>query len=198
MSAAESTAGAISLPTLGPINIPQHSVQTREYFVTVDSSDRDRTVWPTTSQYQVKMQPAHTFQGATIDRSFRNVESIEVVNAIFPNRNNVTDSMYLFLTIPEIDGVYEATSTTGNRALAKLVPERLIGNFVQCSFANEPRPRRIYPFEGARIDQLTIEFRTNNGALFSFGADTSPGSPPTPALQTSVTFRIVVRDRLIK
>lgn len=191
-------AGAINLPALGPVVIPQHGVTTREYFVTVDSSDRDRTVWPSTSRFQVKMQPDPAFAGATVERAFRNVESIEVVDAIFPNTNSVVDTRYLFLVVPEVDGVYEATSATGSRSLAKLVPKRLLGSFVQCDFGSDPRPRRVFPFEGARIDQLTLEFRTNSGTLFSFGADTSPGSPPNPLLQTTVTFRIVVRDRLIR
>jgi hypothetical protein len=174
-----------------------HAPCYREYYVTVDSANRDRTIWTSTSQYEVKMQPSSGFQGATIDRAFKNVYSVEVINAIFPNQNNVLDEMYLYLCVPELNGLYESTNDVGNKALAQLVPDKVIGSFVYSVYDTEKHPRRYFPVEGARIDRMTIEFRKRDGALFNFGADTGSGSPVLPLLQTSVTFRVVVRDKII-
>lgn len=169
----------------------------REYFVTVDSANRDRNIWRNTNQYEVKMQPDGSFQGATIDRAFKNVRSIEVINAIFPNANNVVNEMYIYLCIPEIDGVLESTNKIGNTALAQLVPHRVVGSFVYCMFNKDTHPKRYFPVEGVRIDRITVEFRKRDGTLFDFGLDNPVGLPIANIVQTSVTFKIVVRDKVI-
>lgn len=171
--------------------------QYREYFVTIDSADRDRNVWRNTNQYEVKMQPSNTFQGATIDRAFKNVVSIEVINVIFPNTNNVVNEMYLYLCIPELDGLFESTNNIGNKALAQLLPHTVVGSFIYSIFDKEYHPRRYFPVEGVRIDRLTLEFRKRDGTLFDFGTDNVPSLAPIPILQTSATFKIVVRDNII-
>ena len=173
----------------------QDKVQYREYYVTIDSLNRDRTLWPDSGNFQVKMQPEHSFNGATINRAFKNVRSIEVMNVVYPNVNNVTDQMYLFLCFPEIEGVFESTNYIGNKALAKLIPSTLVGNYISIHFDKGERPKRYYPFHGVRIDKLTIQFRKNNGELFVFGPDN--GQNPNPLLQTSITLRIIVRDKVI-
>lgn len=178
-----------------PRPIPQsiNEYELKEYFITLDSRDRDRTAWPSSSQFQVKMQPENTFNGAMLGRAFKNVRSIEVVTTQYPNTLNVLDQMYLYLCFPEIDGVYESTNITGNKALAKLVATSLIGNYVYIEYPHQNRPRRLFPGKGARIDRLTPEFRTYNGALFNFGTDTIPPNACDPKLQTSITLRIIVQ-----
>ena len=167
----------------------------REYYVTIDSNDRDRTIWADSGNFQVKMQPENTFQGATINRAFKNVRSIEVMNVIYPNVNKVTDEMYIFLCFPEIEGVFESTNYIGNKAIAKLIPSTLVGNYISIHFDKSERPKRYFPFHGVRIDKLTVEFRKNNGDLFVFGPDNK--DTPNRLLQTSITLRIIVRDKVI-
>jgi len=178
-----------------PRPVPQKikDYELKEYFITLDSRDRDRTVWPSASQYQVKMQPEDTFQGATLGRAFKNVRSIEVMTVQYPNTLSVLDQMYLFLCFPEVDGVYEATNVTGNKALAKLVATSLIGNYVYIEFPHQNRPRRLFPGKGARLDKLTPEFRTFDGSIFNFGTDTVPPLACDPKLQTSITLRVIVQ-----
>jgi hypothetical protein len=173
----------------------QDKVQYREYYVTIDSTDRNRSLWPDSGNFQVKMQPEDNYTGATINRAFKNVRSIEVMNVIYPNTNKVTDQMYLYLCFPEIDGVFEATNYIGNKALAKLIPSTLVGNYISIHFDKGERPKRYYPFHGVRIDKLTIQFRKNNGELFVFGPDNEQN--PNPLLQTSITLRIIIRDKVI-
>lgn len=173
----------------------QDRIQYREYYITIDSTDRNRSLWPDSGSFQVKMQPEDNYSGATINRAFKNVRSIEVMNVIYPNVNNVTDQMYLYLCFPEVDGVFESTNYIGNKALAKLIPSTLVGNYISIHFDKGERPKRYYPFHGVRIDKLTIQFRKNNGEIFVFGPDN--GQNPNPLLQTSITLRIIVRDKVI-
>ena len=169
----------------------------REYYVTVDSTDRDRTVWNSSSRFQIKMEPSPTFQGATLSRAFKNVKSVDIINVVYPNTNNVVNEMYLDLCVPELEGTIETTANFGKSAIAQLLPTKVVGNFVYSIYHEDVHPKKYYPVEGMRIDKLTLEFRKKDGSLFDFGTDTLPGTAPNKLLQTSATFRIVVRDRLI-
>ncbi len=171
---------------------------TREYIVNIDSRDRNRTRWTATNNFEVKMNADPSFDGANIQRSFKNVEMIEVLDVIIPNTNSVTNEMYLYLCFPELDSTIESTNKTGySGAIAKLIPDKLIGNHIYIDFKHSIRPRKCFPFKGNRIDKLTVEFRKQDGSLFDFGADTAAGNPVNPLVQTSITLRIVVREKLI-
>jgi len=169
------------------------SVNTKSYYISIDSRDRNRAVWPSSSQYEVKLDAPPNYTGAQIPRSFRNIISVELVNSIFPNKNNVLNEMYLFLNIPEIDGVLETTDS-GRRYFAKIIPGSIVGEYIHSYQDPIEHAIKIFPFRGARLDKLTIEFRNSRGELFSFGADTSVGSANNPLLQTSLTFKITVEE----
>jgi hypothetical protein len=169
-----------------------------EYYVSIDSRDRNRTQWPASSRFEVRFEPDKSFSGATIHRAFRNVESIEVVEVVYPNTNNVLDQMYLMLSIPEIDGNIECSYGSINRPLAKLVPSYSIGNYIVCKFPDDDaRPRKKFQSPGARIDKMTFELRSYDNSIFSFGTDTSSPTPPNPLLQVSVTLKIIVNQPYI-
>jgi len=57
----------------------------RTYYVNIDSSDRDRKTWPNSGNFEVKFQPDSTFSGATVNRAFKNVVTVEVMDVMFPN-----------------------------------------------------------------------------------------------------------------
>ena len=62
--------------------MPEDNVIEREYYVNIDSTDRDRTLWADSGNFEVKMQPDGQFKGTTINRSFKNVKSKPIPNAI--------------------------------------------------------------------------------------------------------------------
>lgn len=57
---------------------------TNSYIITIDSSDRDRTAWTSSSRFEVKFDPVQEYNGAGIQKSFRNILSIELVDFIHP------------------------------------------------------------------------------------------------------------------
>lgn len=175
-----------------PIPPPQKEYELKEYFVTIDSRDRDRTLWPNANQFQVKMEPDASYKGATLNRAFKNIRSVEVLSVQFPNTKDVLDQMYIYLCFPEIDGIYEATHLTGSKALAKLVPTMALGNYIYIDFKDKP-PRRLFPSQGVRLDRLTPAFRSYDGTLFDFGNDHPYPNAFNPKLQTSITLRIIVQ-----
>ena len=169
----------------------------KEYFVTIDSRDRDRRSWPLSSHFEVKCEPPDNFTGASLNRKFLNVRCIELVSAIFPNTNDVLNEMYLYLTIPEIDGSFEATNLEGMKAFAKLIPGCVHGNYVHAKVEEYDRPRKVFKTQGVRLDKLTIQFKKWNGKIFDFGQDNANPSPPLNLVQTSVTLKITAVEPYI-
>jgi hypothetical protein len=167
---------------------------TKSYYISVDSRHRDRTRWPSSNRFEVRMDAQPGFAGAQIARGFKNVTRIELVNVIFPNTNSVLSEMYLFLSIPEIEGGMDTTNV-GQRYFAKIVPGSVIGYYIQSHSDPLERPAKDFLFRGARLDKLTLELRTSHGELFDFGTDThSANVAPNPLLQTSYTFKITVEE----
>jgi hypothetical protein len=172
------------------------NVQTaiKTYYINVDSRDRDRTAWSSSNRFEVQFNPNSGYNGAQIVSNYKNIISIELVNVIYPNTNNVLNQQYLYLNIPEITGMIDTTSG-GRRYFAKLIPSNMSGQFVYNNDLVE-RTKRMYPFADSRLHKLTLEFRKPNGDLFDFGTDTLPPNEVNPLLQTSVMFKIVVKETL--
>lgn len=182
----------------------ENKYQFRTYYVNIDSNDRNRVIWPDSGNFEVRFDGGGGgYVGANVSRAFKNVYSVELVDAVYPNVNSVANNMYLFICCPELSdgiGMMESTNNGTSKILAKLLPANILGSFVQTLY-NEPEITKIvFPTEGKRLDKMTIEYRTNTGALFQFcgtaGAN-DPASATVPTLQTSLTLRIVVRDRII-
>lgn len=173
---------------------PSKKVEKREYFVTIDSRDRDRNMWPSSSYFEVKCQGPNGFRGANLPTKFLNVRCIELISAIYPNTNDVLNEMYLYLTVPEIDGTFEATNLEGMKAIAKLVPHKIHGSFIHANMDDYHNPRKVYKFPGVRIDRLTIQFKKWNGNIFDFGTDNPPSTAPLNTVQTTVTFKITTLE----
>jgi hypothetical protein len=166
---------------------------TRTYYASIDSRHRDRGTWPSTAEYEVKLDPAPGFTGAQLQRSFKNVVSVELIDASFPNSVDVMQYGYIYLRIREIDGIYE-TTCKGNRFFAKLFPRNVVGNFVYNYQTDGEIGKKEFLVRGTRFDRLTVEFITPDGNLVDFGTDNGPS--PNPSLQTSLTLKIVVEDAM--
>ena len=188
----------------------------KEYYVTIDSVDRDRTAWPKSSRFEVKFGAVSSsttitvanaegvppttltapgYAGANVPRSFKNVSSIELIGCSFPNTANVLNEPCLYLSFDELKGNYDGTNPTSASAFAKLVPSGVFGGFVQsygdAGSAGTPQ-RKISYAPGMRIDKLTPSLKTTQGTVFNFGSDA--GESANAAVQTSFTLRIVVNE----
>lgn len=167
----------------------------RTYYVNIDSRDRDRRVWPNANQFQVQFDPAPGFAGAAIQRSFKNVVSVELIHAVVPASANVAADMYVNLHIPELDAAVVETSH-GNRCFASILLEAY--HTTHLKSVNEGLAKHVKTFsvKGTRIDKMTIEFRDWKGDLIDLGTDASLPSAPTAAVQSSVLLRITVDDQM--
>lgn len=127
------------------------------------------------------------YNGARVDENDTTTAGSTAVNGQFKswpygpvyNSNNigvptnVLDEPYLMLEVPEIDGPYESTNTTGNKAFAKLIHDAYYGiltSFVQMRTAHNET--RLYaPTDLGRLDRMTMELKKSDGLLYDFGQD---------------------------
>jgi hypothetical protein len=152
----------------------------KEHYITIDSRDRDAVQWPLSANFEVQLNPSHVYSGAMLRKPYRNIKSIEFVNAIFPTtciltRNSVTREvdtsklMYMYLCIPEIEGAYDATNSSGLKAFTKLFIHHPIGDkFYYATSGELNAQRKVYDVNLQRLDKLTIELRHYDGSLIKF------------------------------
>lgn len=135
------------------------------------------------------MDPLPGFTGASIQRSFKNVVSIELIDAVYPFTESCS---YLYLKLHEIDGNILSTHN-GNQYFTKLIPKTILNNFVY-SETDHDAHKKVFMSRGTRLDKLTIELIKPDGETVDFGDDTLPPQDPMPSMQTSFSFKIVVED----
>ena len=83
----------------------------KEIFLSIDSRDRDTDLYPEANQYQVKLE------------NYKNLKTIEFVNSAYPNQTGVLNEMYLSLSIPELEPVYQNSLESSNKGMfARLIP----------------------------------------------------------------------------
>jgi len=102
-------------------------------YIVINSIDRD---WFNTNEtrynFKVNFRPHSTHTGAGIQDLFRNITSVELVNAILPQDNvlipfdarpylDILHFPYLLLQIPEFSDVFRGTNDNNDRAFSVLI-----------------------------------------------------------------------------
>lgn len=181
---------------LVPLQPPQSNliINPVPIYISLDSRDRDRALWPQTNQYRVPFVTSSNNRNikTTGDR-IKNVYSISLLSCVVPNAADVFDQPYLLLQIDEIEGIYDAANPTTSNALTKLYFRECYSGskFLRLDKGvGDPTSRIYWPAPKASLEQLTISFRNYDGTLFSFGTDTVPPTDPNTELQTTLTLEI--------
>ena len=106
------------------------------HYINISSLDRQ---WETNPEnrfnFQVRFNQDSTYQGAGISQLFKNIISVELVNAILPFDDSIqvfdtrlylgiTKNPYLLLRIDELDGVFRGTNNFADRAFATLLYDK--------------------------------------------------------------------------
>lgn len=185
-------------PTGAPFLQPPQSnliQDPRPYYISVDSFSRDRTAYPSPSQYVFPLvtsdQPGAQ-PGAQRYR-YKNIYEFCLESCSIPNVPAVLSMPYLLLLIEEFDGHYDGVATQSRKAFAKLYLKPQ-GTFMRLDKENcEPLVKVFYPAPLASLSRLTISILNPDGTLFNFGTDTVPPQAPNPDLQNYFTFSFVTR-----
>lgn len=160
----------------------------KPYYLSIESINRDRTKYPSPSEYVFSLVASDTTDGAT-RYSYRNIYEIALESVAIPNDPAILTLPYLLLQIKEVQGHYDSAHTPTTKAFAKLYLKPQ-GSFMRLDKENcEPLVRVFYPAPLASLTKMSLSICNPDGTLFNFGADTVPPLAPDPSIQNSFTFR---------
>ena len=128
-------------------------------------------------------------KGGTLLKNYKNVKSIELINAIFHTANTVITEPILYMFIQEFENVIDSTQVAGIGAFTKLFfNEVTVDNHAGtkakiASINDNMNPILEWETKGKRIDKMTITFKL-------FG--TTPPLEFNATAIISLTFKIGV------
>lgn len=156
-------------------NLFERETKTKDYYVTIDSNDRYIKTWKNPNHYQIIFEPNTILNEeytGFINKSFQNVISVELLEAIIPQfTNEGTDYEtlpYILLKIEELGHTYQGTNEYTSQIFAQLIFDKVVGNYRYCSLNDN---RKIIKTFNPRIslNKFTIQFLKPNGNLYDFG-----------------------------
>lgn len=157
-----------------------------KYYVTVSSRDRDRSVHPNVSQYTVNLPS-----------ELKNIISVELIQAIIPDVNNVVNEPYLLLKIGEFNDVMISADKNVSDSFAILQMSAPVspGTFIQIDKRIHEQTVKRYKTPKVALSRVSVSITDADGNLFNFGNDNSFPNPPDKAIQNTFVFRIICSEK---
>lgn len=179
-----------------------------DYYLAIDSKDRDTSKYPTPNGFIIDLAPASQSSSnpnrGYIDRAFGNIESCELLNVIIRDTSDQPDSSdagsiqfpYLLLQFEELQQNYFGTNNNLTKTFAILTEYNkptgskykyynMVGDRADSSVIKIYNPR-------ININKITTKLLLPDGSLFNFG---SAFTNDTSNTVISVTFRISTIQR---
>lgn len=163
---------------------PDLQYEEKVHYLTISSKDRDVIAYPNVNHYCLKFP-----------NEFKNIHSIELIQAIIPDQNNVQDEPYLLLQVDEIQDVMVSNdkNISNSFAILQLASPTKAGTFIQIDRRIHEYTVKIYDTPKAYLSKMTITILDSNGTPFNFGTDTP--SPPNKTFQNTFIFKIVTLEK---
>lgn len=156
------------------------------YYITVSSRDRDRSVYPDVNRYSINLP-----------QEFRNIYSVELVQAIIPAKNDSEAEPYLLLDIDEVIDVMISNDKhiSDSFAILQTTSPTTVGGFMQIDKRIHENTVKYYKTPKASLAKITISIKDCLGNLFNFGSDTALPSTVDKSLQNTFVFKIVTLEK---
>ena len=153
-------------------------------YITISSKDRDVDIYPSVSRYSV-----------AFNTELKNIISIELVQAMIPDKNDVLEEPYLLLKIEELEDVMISNdrNISDSFAILQLAPPTTTGGFIMIDKRIHENTVKYFRIPKASLNKMTVTISDAYGTPFDFGSD-SP-SPPIKALQNTFVFRVVILEK---
>jgi len=151
-------------------------------YVTISSRDRDMSVYPSPNHYCIKLP-----------HDLKNIYSVEIINGVIPDQNNVKQEPYLLLKIDEL--MYENMISVDKNmsdafAILHMSPPISSGYFINVDKKTFEHTVLRFETPKASLSKLTVTLTDCDGVPFDFGAEPDP-NVPAKSLQNTFIFRIV-------
>jgi hypothetical protein len=165
------------------INEPNIEYEEKVHYLTVSSKDRNLDYSPLVNNYTVHFPS-----------EFKNIYSIELIQAIIPAKNNADGEPYLLLDIGEIaDVMVSSDSNIANAfAILLLAPPNTPGGFIQIDNRIHENTVLDFTTPKASLSKMTISIKDSDGNLFDFGVNSNTLNK---SMQNTFIFKIVVGQK---
>lgn len=166
---------------LSVIQEPDIKYEERDHYLIVSSADRNITRYPSSSNFVIELE-----------NEYKNISSIELIQAIVPDKNNVTDEPYLLLKVQELENTMDSNNKHiyNSFAILQVCSPTVPGSFLQIDKRIFENVTLNYKTPKASLSKLTIQVTNFNGQIFDFG-----GSGTTnKANQCLFVFKITTCD----
>jgi hypothetical protein len=166
---------------LSLVREPTITYSTYDYYLCVTSASRDLTQYPSESNYVVHF-----------DTPYKNVSSIELIQTIIPDKNNVTYEPYLLLNIQEISDVMASNNQLLLDAFAiiQLAPPTTTGKFINTDKRIHENIPKVFRTP-VSLSRMSIKITDNAGTVFDFGG----GSTADKQYQNTMIFKITCLEK---
>ena len=147
-------------------------------YITIDSSDRNRTVYPNPHSYTILLDSQNNSHNIGV---LKNIVSAKLIGITIPKSKDIEKLRYLYLNVDQFGGPYTGSNKAASDAFARLKFERTFRHRIMGTgaFVSPDLDDVVSSFPGAKlnnIDRLTISFSKPNGDSFSFGNDLATAS----------------------
>jgi hypothetical protein len=149
-------------------------------YLLIDSKDRDFTMSPYPNSYTIKFSPPNfnnsEVRPGYIDRTFHNVELIELVKCGFLNTSGLDDASdhtnappYISLEIDEFKSQHHSTTLGLNQTMTILDSYTTHNNYKYFDVYYGDLVPVVKFNPRITLDKLTVRFKLPNGELYNFG-----------------------------
>jgi len=151
-------------------------------YLAISSKDRDVLIYPDVNNYVINFPT-----------EFKNVTSIQLIQAIFPDQNNIRDEPYLLLKIDELEDVMVSNDRNISDAFAiiQMSTPAKAGGFINMEAKIHENTVKYFKTPKASLSRLTVRITDYSGSPFIF--DASPGL--TKAYQNTFVFKITTMEK---
>lgn len=151
-------------------------------YVVISSKDRDLANYSKSNSYTIQLQ-----------KELKNVISVELVQAIIPDKNNVTEEPYLLLKVNELDSVMDSNDRNISDAFAllQLTCATVPNTFIQMDKRIHENVILYYRTPKASLSRMTVRITDSDGNPFEFGGDNSY----VKAYQNTFVFKITTLEK---
>jgi hypothetical protein len=156
------------------------------YYLSVSSKERDVSLYPNVNSYVVHFQ-----------KEFKNIYSVELIQAIIPDRNDVVNEPYLLLKIDELEDVMVSNDKHVSDAFAilQLAPPTTSGYFIQLDKRIHENTVKYFRIPKASLSKMTVKITDYNGTPFDFLDGATDSASPNKAYQNTFVFKIVCLEK---
>ena len=157
-------------------------VREYDYYIVINSNDRDITKYPDPSTFVINFAPApsgENTQTGYIDRAFSNIKSCELINIVLLNTSNIAGSTdtngikypYLLLQFDELQNNYYGTNSNLTKSFAILTDYSITGDYRYYSIFGSLGDSSVSRVYNPRINlsKLTTRILLPDGSPFNFG-----------------------------